>query len=143
MPITEKTHPYRVQLSPDMVVAFPASMSLQSVEAACKQILDEQRPTKKQQRPAPASKSQPKSPKSASILGAESTASGVAGRLSQILDGVDPNTASEQEKDEIFQSIIAYRQIARSLPEEQRAVLDRKIAAFNNTQVKQKPARKR
>jgi len=134
MPLTEITHPYRVQFSSGMVVAFPASMSLQAVEAACKRIHNEQKP-------APVSKSRPKSLKAGSILGAN-TAGATAVRLSQILDGVDPKTAGEKEKDEIFQQIIGYRKIARSLPEEQRAVLDRKIAAFSNSQVK-RPAKKR
>jgi hypothetical protein len=33
--ITDQTHPYRVKIPPDMIVAFPASMSLDEIEAAC------------------------------------------------------------------------------------------------------------
>lgn len=36
-----------MQLSPDMVVAFRASMSLDEIEAACKKLHDQQRPSKK------------------------------------------------------------------------------------------------
>jgi hypothetical protein len=60
-----------------------------------------------------------------------------------MLGSVDPKTASEKEKNTIFQNIIGYRKIARSLPDETRSVLDRKIAAFNNSQVKTKPAKKK
>ena len=87
-------------------------MTMQEVEAACKRINDEQRPTKK---PTPAAKAKLENPKSRSILGTDNTGNEVASRLSQILDGVDPKTAGEKEKDEIFQNIIGYRQIARSI----------------------------
>jgi hypothetical protein len=45
--ITEQSHPYRVAISPDMIVAFPASMSLDEIQAACKKLHDKQRPSKK------------------------------------------------------------------------------------------------
>jgi hypothetical protein len=110
-------------------------MSLQAVEAACKRIHNEQKPTS-------VPKSRPKSLKAGSILGAN-TPGATAERLSQMLGSVDPKTASEKEKNTIFQNIIGYRKIARSLPDETRSVLDRKIAAFNNSQVKTKPAKKK
>jgi hypothetical protein len=61
----------------------------------------------------------------------------VANRLSEMLE-VDPKTASDEDKEKIFQQIISYRSIARSLPDETRSVLDRKIAAFSNSQIKPK-----
>jgi hypothetical protein len=141
MPITEETHPYRVKIG-DKIVAFPASMSMKEVEAACKRIHDEQNSTNKT-KPAPVPKSQPKSPKPSSILGADRAASGVAGRLSQILDGVDPATASEKTKADIYTAIISYRRTAKHLPEEERTALDRRIAEYSNSQVKPKPARRK
>lgn len=67
----------------------------------------------------------------------------LAACLSEMLSRVDPKTVSEQEKDEIFNEIVKFRKIARQLPEEQRAILDKKIAAYNNSQVKTKPAKKK
>jgi hypothetical protein len=153
MPITNKTHPYRVKIG-DKIVGFPASMSLKDVEIACQKLSAAERPSRKsastseEKRPKTiksAPKTAPKvtvSSRSTAILG-DNGAQATADRLSQLLAQVDPKTASEEEKDEIFQQIIGYRKIARSLPDETRAVLDRKMAAFNNSQVKQKPAKKK
>ena len=43
----DSTFGFGVAISPDMVVAFPASMSLGEIEAACKKLHDKQRPSKK------------------------------------------------------------------------------------------------
>jgi hypothetical protein len=64
-------------------------------------------------------------------------------RLGRLLDSFDPATASEATKQDIYNAIIAYRKTAKHLPEEQRSVLDRKIAAYSNGQVRPKPARKK
>jgi hypothetical protein len=45
----------------------------------------------------------------------------------------------EGTKEKIYQGIISYRKITRQLPEETRAALDRKIAAYSNSQVKRSP----
>jgi hypothetical protein len=45
--ITAQSHPYRVKISPDMIVAFPASMTLDEIEVACKHMHDKQRSGKK------------------------------------------------------------------------------------------------
>ena len=45
--ITQKSHLYRVQLSPSRVVAFPAAMTLDEIEVACKDLHGKQTPSKK------------------------------------------------------------------------------------------------
>jgi hypothetical protein len=45
--ITAQSHPYRVKIFPDMFVAFPASMTLDQIEAACKKLQDKQGQSKK------------------------------------------------------------------------------------------------
>lgn len=79
----------------------------------------------------------PKAQKSASALGAsDDEAQAAADRLSKILESAD--SADNQE---IYQAIISYRKLARKLPPETRATLDRKIATYSNSQVKPKPTK--
>jgi predicted transcriptional regulator len=62
--------------------------------------------------------------------------------LGRLLDNVDAKTASEEEKNAVFQAAIKYRKIARQLPEETRSVIDHKVAKFTNGSFK-KPAKKK
>jgi hypothetical protein len=79
----------------------------------------------------------PKTQKSGSALGAgDDEAQAVAGRLAKMLESAEP--ADEAAKGKIFQGIIRYRKIARQLPEETRATIDRKIAAYSNARVPKK-----
>jgi len=61
-------------------------------------------------------------------------------RLGRLLDDFDPATASEKTKADIYNAIIAYRQTAKRLPEEEKVAIDRRIAEYSNSQVKPKPA---
>jgi hypothetical protein len=65
-----------------------------------------------------------------------------AEELSQMLGKAGDTEQDEGTKEKIYQGIISYRKIARQLPEETRAALDRKIAAYSNSQVKPKPAKR-
>jgi hypothetical protein len=66
-----------------------------------------------------------------------------AEELSQMLGKADATERDEGTNEKIYQGIISYRKIARQLPEETRAALDRKIAAYSNSQVKPKPAKRK
>lgn len=143
MPITATSHPYRVKIG-GKVVAFPSSMSLKDVEQACRKLSSEGRPNRPK-----ITKIAPKTAPKAAISSKSTTISSgngpeeVARSLSELLGSVDPNNVSETEKQKLFQHIIQYRKIARSLPDESRSVLDRKIASFSNSQVKPKAAKKK
>jgi hypothetical protein len=52
-------------------------------------------------------------------------------------------SAEPADNQEIYQAIIGYRKLARKLSPETRATLDRKIAAYSNSQVKPKPAKRK
>jgi len=81
----------------------------------------------------------PKAKKSGSALGAgDDEAKAVAARLSKMLESADSATADEAAKEKIFQGIIGYRKIARQLPEETRATVDKAVARYSNQIVKRK-----
>jgi hypothetical protein len=61
-----------------------------------------------------------------------------AEELSQMLGKADATERDEGTDEKIYQGIISYRKIARQLPEETRAALDRKIAAYSNARVPKK-----
>ena len=85
----------------------------------------------------------PKVQKSGSALGAgDDEAQAVAGRLAKMLDSVSAKKPDDATSQQIFQQIISYRKLARQLPDETRANLDRKIAAYSNGKVKPKPAKR-
>ena len=135
--ITSEAYPYKVKLG-DKIIGFPAEMSLKDVEIACRRLAASDSGEKRPKVVKSANKTASKE-----ALGSN-TPEEIVARLSERLGSTDPKSISEQEKDEIFQEIIGYRKVARPLlPDETRAVLDRKIAMFNNSQVKAKPAKKK
>lgn len=68
---------------------------------------------------------------------AKTAATRAAEELSRMLDEADA-VPDDRANDKIYQGIIAYRKIARQLPEETRSALDRKIAAYSNARVSKK-----
>ncbi len=72
------------------------------------------------------------------VLG-ENSPQAIAGRLATMLDGGEPN------EDAIYQAIIKYRGIARQLPPETRATMDKLVSSYSNSRVipRSKDKRKR
>jgi hypothetical protein len=117
-------------------VAFPENTPLSEMRRIAKAVHE-------RGKQLAASKAEPTARRStkkfASALGAgDNEAQAVADRLSKTLESAD--SADNQE---IYQAIISYRKLARKLPPETRATLDRKIATYSNSQVKAKTTKRK